>query len=198
MIYFEHLLNAFCDRCLSENWDKRTGLHKAISLMIEKLGTSWGKRYETNLMNIALFSLKNIPKEASIASARSFEFLINICGCLYGKVSLPKDDSIGHGTFLYDALSPLKKKETPELSEEGDEESTSTLSSPNDEVMQIVIPELASTFNLSRYVIAIADDDPSVFMDYLFGELTLSITPHPFFNTGPELVLFFPNTSSMQ
>jgi hypothetical protein len=104
-------------------------------------------------MNIALFSLKNIPKEASIAGARSFEFLIDVCGRLYGKVSLPKDDSNDQSFFVHDALSPLKKKSSPEWSEgDADEESTSPVTSPNDEVIEIIIPELTSTFNLSRYV----------------------------------------------
>jgi hypothetical protein len=157
LIYFENLLSALCERCLSENWDKRNGLYKAVCLMIEKLGSSWGKRYETNLVNIALFSLKNVPKEASIASARSFQFLIDVCARLFGKVSAPEMDPKDPSPFVLDALSPLKKKQIPETpeepaSEERNEDYKPDLICPNDEVLQIVIPELASPFNLARYV----------------------------------------------
>lgn len=149
-IFYESLLNALCDRCLSENWDKRNGLYSAICLMIEKLGSSWGRRYETELMNVALFSLKSIPKEASIACARSFEFLIHVCARLYGKATAPLGNGESANPFVVDILSHLRKKAPLETLEELPDSTSSCVAIPSDEVLQMLIPELASIFSISR------------------------------------------------
>ena len=144
MIYFENLLSALCDRCVASDWSKRGGLYKGIGMMTEILGPSWAKRYEIEIMNVALYSVKSVPNEMSIAGIKSFEFLVQLCSTLYGKPCISQNQS-SNTPFIVDMLSLLKKRE-----EEKSPKTLSAVTNPCDDVLQMLINEMASTSHLVR------------------------------------------------
>jgi hypothetical protein len=149
-IYFEHLLSSLCEQCIQTEWSLRDGLHSSLCLMLETLGSSWGKIYENEIMNVALFSIKSVPRELSVAGMKSFRFLMNLCACLYGPPRFMQVQSTVH-PFVFDLLSPWKNKG---MSEDPPSEHRSIdihpLSCPNDDVLQILVTEMASTKQLAR------------------------------------------------
>lgn len=147
MIFFESLLSALCQQCLASSWSRRNGLFKGICLMVDTLGAAWGARYEVELMNVALFAIKSVPREMSIAGVKSYQFLIEICWKIFGK-PLFVDDRDGHQSLAVDLLSLLKKKDDWKAEQNQQEESG--LASPSDEVLQMLISEMASTNHLLR------------------------------------------------
>jgi hypothetical protein len=148
MIFFESLLSAMCEKCLSSSWSRRDGLYKGICLMVETLGAAWGARYEVELMNVALFSVKSVPREMSIAGVRSFQFVIELCWKIYGTPLYVDDDNDGQPSFVFDLLSLLKNKDDSKVDE--DQRGKRLLKNPGDEVLQMLICEMASTKQLSR------------------------------------------------
>ena len=141
MIYFENLLSALCDRCVASDWSKRNGLYRGMLLMVDILGQSWAKRYEIEIMNLALFAVKSVPAEMSLAGLKSFEFFVQLCGNLYGRLDNSQKSNI---PFVVDMLSLLKTR---------DDKSPATLapvSKPCSDVLQMIINELASTSHLVR------------------------------------------------
>jgi hypothetical protein len=153
LIYFESLLGAVCEKCVTTGWNRREGLFEGLCLMIETLGASWGRRYENELMNVALFSVKSIPKEMAVAGVKSFQFLVRLSSCLYGKPNFMKSDS-DHRVPMFDLLSIWKKKDGSKAAEDSSKEETSkptaVLTTPCDDVLQLLITEMASTKTLSR------------------------------------------------
>lgn len=143
MIFFENLLSGLCDQCVASDWNMRNGLYKGINMMVEVLGQSWAKRYEIELMNVALYAVKSVPSEMAIAAVKSFEFLVQLCGNLYGK---PAFNQSAKTPFIVDMLSLLKAKEDKPA------EMPSNVSKPCDDVLQMLLNELASTNHLVRYV----------------------------------------------
>ncbi len=141
MIYFENLLSSLCTRCVASDWSMRNGLYKGINMMVEVLGQSWARRYEVEIMNVALYSLKSVPAEMSIAGIKSFEFLVSLCANLYGKPSASQSSKIH---FVVDMLSLLKPKE------DASSETPAAVSKPCDDVLQMLINELASTCHIMR------------------------------------------------
>lgn len=141
MIYFENLLSALCTRCVASDWSMRNGLYKGINMMVEILGQSWAKRYEVEIMNVALYSVKSVPAEMSIAGIKSFEFLVQLCANLYGT---PNTNQSSKTPFVVDMLSLLKTKE------EVPSEKPVAVSKPCDDVLQMLINELASTCHIMR------------------------------------------------
>ena len=149
-VFFENLLSVLCEQCISSDWKGRDGLYKGICLLIEALGQSWSQMYELEIMNVVLFSLKSTPKEISIAAAEGFQFLIRVCSSLYG---LPKYFEAGEGPFVFDILSVLGGKNSPPIADDKPIESSNevtSLFSPCDDVLQILISEMASTKEIVR------------------------------------------------
>ena len=153
LIYFESLVGSLCEKCVSTGWNRRDGLYEGLCLMVETLGAAWGRRYENELMNVALFSVKSIPKEMAVAGVKSFQFLVRLSSCLYGKPNFMKSGS-NHKVPMFDLLSIWKKKDASKAAEESSGEETSkptaVLTTPCDDVLQLLITEMASTKNLSR------------------------------------------------
>ena len=143
MIYFESLLSALCDRCVASDWNMRNGLYKAINMMVGSLGQSWAKRYEIEIMNVALYAMKSVPSEMSIAAVKSFGFLVQLCGNLYGKAKIDENAKV---PLIVDMLSLLKR------SEDKPAEISPEVSKPCDDVLQMLLNELASTNHIVRYV----------------------------------------------
>lgn len=141
MIYFENLLSALSDRCVASDWSMRSGLYKGITMMVEILGQSWAKRYEIEIMNVGLFAVKSVPAEMSVAGIKSFEFLVHLCAHLYGKPGISQKSNM---PFTVDMLSLLKSKDEKSL------DTLAVVSKPCDDVLQMLINELASTSHLVR------------------------------------------------
>ena len=141
MIYFENLLSALCDCCVASDWSMQHGLYKGIVMMVEILGQSWAKRYEVEIMNVALYAVKSVPSEMSIAGVKSFEFLVQLCANIYGKPLLNQSNKT---PFIVDMLSLLKTKEEKLL------ETSANVSRPCDDVLQMLLNELASTSHIVR------------------------------------------------
>jgi transformation/transcription domain-associated protein len=152
LIFFESLLGSLSEKCMSTDWSRRDGLYDALCLMVQSLGAAWGRRYENELMNVALFSVKSVPKEMAVAGVKSIQFLVRLCSCLYGKPDFLKNCSSSKMP-MFDLLSIWKKKDTPKSEESPMEETskpTNVLTTPCDDVLQLLIIEMASTKNLSR------------------------------------------------
>jgi hypothetical protein len=151
LIYFENLLNALCEQCVSSDWNRRDGLYKGIILIVKTLGAEWSRKYEMEIMNVALFSVKSIPREMSIAAVNAFQFLVQACSGIYGH---QKHFEHGDGNFVFDMLSvPSGGKDDQPSTKEKPTESprdATQLNNPCDEVLQILITEMASTKQILR------------------------------------------------
>ena len=149
----EGLVKTFRDSW-STDWSTRDGLFDALCLVVETLGGAWARRYECELLSVVLFSVKSAPREISIAGAKSFRFMMKLCSSLYGSphfVDVPSQSK----PFMFDLLSPWKKKEiVSEESKATDDElapsKAETVSCPCDDVLQILISEMASTKYMAR------------------------------------------------
>jgi hypothetical protein len=107
-IYSENLLYSICEQCIQTNWSCRDGLHSVLCLMVETLGFAWGKRYENEIMNVALFSKKSVPWEVSVAGVKSFRFFIYLCVRSHGPPRFLQVASTLQ-PFFFDLLHPLKE-----------------------------------------------------------------------------------------
>ena len=150
--FFENLLRVLVEKCVSCHWNRRDGLYFGICTLIESLGLTWGKKYESEIMYVAFFSLKSVPKEMSVGTLKAFQFFVRVCSGLYGR---PNFDTTGTNSFVFDILSGTGASKS---SEETDSSKASSLpSSPCNSVFQAVIMEMASTKQIvriaSRYVL---------------------------------------------
>jgi hypothetical protein len=122
--------------------------------MVETLGSFWAKRYEVEIMNVALFSVKSVPKEMSIAGSKSFVFLIELCSKLYGEPQ--KKPNNADIPITFDLLSIWKRKEESKSQNPSstDEKVTAApaVACPCDDVLHMLITEMASTKHLTRQV----------------------------------------------
>jgi len=84
LVYYECILSALCEKCLMMQCGRRDGIFQGICLVLSKLGTHWSRKYETEVMNVILISLKSVPKEMSMASVKTFEFAVQVCILIYG------------------------------------------------------------------------------------------------------------------
>lgn len=144
VIYFEHLIRALIEKCVLSDWDRRDGLYSSICMMIEHLGASWAEKYESEIMYVALFSVKSVPKEMAVAEVNAFRFMIRVTAGLYGTPSCFKTE----GQFVFDTLSNPDIQESQNTQETP--ESDESIRKPCDEVIQSVIMEIASTKQIVR------------------------------------------------
>jgi hypothetical protein len=94
LIFFESLLSALCKKCITSKWNRREGLYMGIVQLLQKMGRKWSRKYEVEVMNVALFSLKSVPKEMSMVSVKTFGFVAQVCTALYGSIKMSEDDII--------------------------------------------------------------------------------------------------------
>lgn len=94
LIFFENLVAVLCEKCIVSKWGQRRGIYRAMCLVLSKLGKVWSRKYEVEIMNAVLFSLKSVPREMSMASMKTFEFVVHVCEGLYGSVRSPKEDVV--------------------------------------------------------------------------------------------------------
>lgn len=159
LVFFESLLSALCEKCIVTKWNRRDGLHSGICLVLQKMGKSWSRKYEIEVMNVALFALKSVPREMSMASVKAFEFVVRVCEAMYGQAKV-----LYEGGFVFDALASkpeLKEHTDNEIEDPSNttpmdktstehDEKESSLCHPCEEVLQILITEMSSTKNILR------------------------------------------------
>lgn len=154
LIFFENLLGSLCEKCITSKWNRRGGIYEGICVLIESLGSDWGRKYEMEIMNAALFAVKSSPREMSASAVEAFRFLVRVCEGLYGT---PKYKLDGDGNFLWDILDGAGGKEEPgqtsERSEGREHDSDrASIKVPCDDVLQILINEMANVKQIVRYV----------------------------------------------
>ena len=149
LIFFENLLSHLCMNCFSKEWNMRNGLQEGICLLIEGLGCDWGLRYESEIMNVAFFVVKNVPRELSTAVVEAFRFFVRICCGLYGR---PRSmHSSEEDKFVWDSLAVTgersPKKNVPEQS---GVESDIKVRCPSTAILQVLLSEMASSKQIVR------------------------------------------------
>ena len=152
LIFFENLLKALCEKCITSKWNRRLGIYEGISILVETLGSDWSRKYEMEIMNVALFSAKSSPREMSASAIEAFRFLVRVSEGLYGSPRYKLDSDSG---FLWDILDgPGGKEESARPSGESVEKDNdaggSSFRIPSDDVLQILINEMANVKQIVR------------------------------------------------
>jgi hypothetical protein len=120
-------------------WKERLGPQKTLLLVLKCLGRERARDHEFRLINSAFLSVKTIPRELSLASVESLRFFIELCSLLYEIPRFFEPSDTCH-------LDPLIQYPTKRKCEKtGD-------TSPGSDVVRLVLQELASTKQTSRYV----------------------------------------------
>ena len=146
LIFFENLLYALCEKCVASNWNRREGIYESICMVMGELGVEWSRKYEMEIMHVALFSVKSVPREMASAGIRAFNFLVRVCSGLYGK---PDFDTSEGAPFVWDILAITGDKEDHPCNNSARLENR--LVRPCEEVLHILISEMASTKQIVRY-----------------------------------------------
>lgn len=153
LMFLENMLSKLCEQCISTDWNRREGIYEGICAIVERLGPEWSRKYEIELMNVALFSVKSAPREMSAAAIRAFQFLVQVCSGLYG---IPKLQASGEGSLVWDILAVTGDKDEPTRPPDKKTDSPATSNDPvfrpSEEVLHILITEMASTKQIVRYV----------------------------------------------
>jgi transformation/transcription domain-associated protein len=120
-------------------WKERLGAQKVLLLVLKALGRNWAEAYEFRLMSAAFLSVKTIPRELSLASVESLRFFVELCSLLY---EIPLFLNVSDSWYL-DPLSQYPTKRESEGTEGA---------LPANDVIKLVLQELGSTKQMSRYV----------------------------------------------
>eukprot|EP00980_Cylindrotheca_fusiformis_P015839 scaffold4637_cov128-Cylindrotheca_fusiformis.AAC.10 len=167
ILYFENLLRVLIEKCVSVDWNRSQGLYSGINIMIQTLGSAWARKYESEILYAALFSLKSIPNEMSVAAAKGFQFLIRVCLSLYGTPTLGITEQ---SPFIFDTLSSPDYNNEIRSSPEPAKDAK-PVTSPCGDVIQTVISEMASTkqmvriaarFIMKHYIVGTRSEDSSL------------------------------------
>lgn len=148
LAFYESLLEALCRFAVTKPWNVVPGLRSAILTMMDLLGSKWAMLYEVELIQVAIASVKDTGKEIPFAGVRAFQFFVKVFVSLYGKPS-----SWEPITFIPDVLAIEARKTTKKDSDKNEEiTSTGKMVFPSDAVVNLLIVELASAKQLTRYV----------------------------------------------
>lgn len=147
LLLFENLISHLCKACFSHEWNHRDGVQEAICVIIENLGCEWALKYEEELVNVAFFAVKSVPRELSTAVVKALRFFVRLSFGLYGR---PRTMDAGDG-LIWDSLAvtdtkkPEKEPKTP--IPESERRATRI---PCTGVLQVVLSELASCKQIVR------------------------------------------------
>ncbi len=83
-ILFENLLLNLCQAILSNEWNLRIGAYDGICKIILLMGSKWASQFEVDILHVALFSMKDAPREISRAEKESILFYLRVTWLLYG------------------------------------------------------------------------------------------------------------------
>jgi len=137
-VFFENLLSNLCMSCFSNEWNRRYGLQEIICVVLEGLGSEWGLKYESEVMDACFFVLKSVPRELSSAAVDAFGFFVRCCCSLYGKPRpMQSEDHV-----IWDSLKSQK-----DVEKRGSDSATRT---PCSAVLHVVFNEMASPKQIVR------------------------------------------------
>ena len=153
--FFENLLSVLCRMCSSVTWNRASSAYLGLCSLIGGLGAEWSRRYEVEIMNAAILAVKKCPKEIPYAGVKSLQLFSEVCSKMYPSkwINLEEDSTL----MIRDALHlPSEKKKDSHSTEEETRsaaEGKETYNSncrPSDEVLYILVNELASTSHIVR------------------------------------------------
>jgi len=110
----ESLLYNLCQTCLSCGWESRGGVFKGICLTLELTDQDWCRKFEVELIHVAMFCLKDYPNEASLAQKEGLVFFFRLLTLLYvtrNKNSVPL--TINHEFVVKKGYEDLSAPDTP-------------------------------------------------------------------------------------
>jgi hypothetical protein len=175
-VFSDSLLQSLCELNTSCSWDRQPGLQDTVCLLIAELGSEWSRKFEARLINAALLSVKSVPREVSSAALGGLRFFIRVCIGLYGApwpLDGPEDG------LVWDLFAVDGGRKDPSSADR--EEPPRSLVRPSEEVIKIVLFEMASAQQIVRYVYLCSTGTTGMQLDYL--------TIH-YFTTGLQLGLY--------
>jgi hypothetical protein len=147
LVFFENLISHLSTACITHAWHRKEGLYEAIVMILDGLGDEFGLQYEEEIMILAFFVVKCVPRELPTTSVRAFRFLVRVCCRLYGR-PVAMD---GSKELIWDSLAVKVDKDSQ--GEKSDSEPTpkdEVVRCPCSAVIQVAITELASQKHISR------------------------------------------------
>ena len=142
-LLLDALICSLCEAACRCSWGRLFGLMQAIEKMIVTLGGEWSRKYEVNLINATLLSVKAQPHELSEAAVRAVSGFVRVCHVLYGEKWHMIDEN---DNYIWDALS-VEGSASKKVGEY-----VVVNHRPSEEVFKIIIYEITSSQQLVRYV----------------------------------------------
>jgi len=116
-IMFENLLHSLAQALLHSSWNLRQGLMKGLFALITKMGYEWAQQYEVEILQCAMFVVKDTPDGIAIASEQSVRFFLQVSWFFFDGPSKWKESN----TLVRDVLCPMlvdkSSSSTTELNE---------------------------------------------------------------------------------
>jgi hypothetical protein len=98
-ILAEHLLSSLCQSCFSHPWHCRSSLMTAIMKLLTLKGVQWSRRFEVEVLHVAMFVVKDAPTEITVASKEALTF-VSILLNLIVKIATPTYSTHPHQHLL--------------------------------------------------------------------------------------------------
>jgi hypothetical protein len=112
--YVESLLYNLCQTCISCGWESRGGIFKGICLVLELSDQVWCRKFEVELIHVAMFCLKDYPNEASLAQKEGLVFFFQLLTLLYVIRTKNSDPlTINHEVVVKKEYEDLPTPDTP-------------------------------------------------------------------------------------
>lgn len=149
------LIGAMADTCRSNSWNRLRGLREAILYIMNFLGAEWCRQQEIAFINVALLSIKAVPRELSRESVKAVRFCILICTNLYGTDWMNRTeneivfDSLISVRNLDDIKIPYDEQESS-MQMEIEPKTTTQKLGLSEATLRVVIFELAAPQQLVR------------------------------------------------
>ena len=110
----ESLLYNLCQTCISCGWESRGGIFKGICLVLELSDQVWCRKFEVELIHVAMFCLKDYPNEASLAQKEGLVFFFQLLTLLYVIRTKNSDPlTINHEVVVKKEYEDLPTPDTP-------------------------------------------------------------------------------------
>ena len=145
LVFFENLISHLSTACIAHAWHRQEGLYEAVALVLDGLGKDFSLKFEEEMMILAFFVVKRVPKELATTSVRAFRFFVRVCYRIYGRPAFLDDE------LIWDALAIKADKDLP-----GDKPDSEAVPKAREvlcpclAVLQLAVLELASPKQISR------------------------------------------------
>ena len=112
-ILFENLLHSLIQALLHSPWNLRQGLMKGLFALITKMGYEWAQQYEVEILQCAMFVVKDTPDSIAIATEQSVRFFLQVSWFFFCGPSEWKESN----TLVQDVLCPMLIDKSPSTTE---------------------------------------------------------------------------------